>query len=192
MDGAKDVMRGEVKAGPSTPLGASVVDGGVNFILFSRHASGVELALFDRAGDGEPSRVIPLDPVENRTYHYWHAFVRGLRPGQLYGYRVSGPAGRGLRFDRGKILVDPYAREICVPDHYTRAAATAPGDDATIAMKSVVVDAFELPAGAWRRWIDTSLRSPDDIVELASAPPVTGGAYAAGPESVLVLYGPVG
>ncbi len=127
--------------GKSAPLGATVADGGVNFSLFSRTAAGVELLLFDR-DDGAPSRAIRLDPAANRTYHYWHVFVPGLRPGQLYGYRVEGPSdpANGLRFDREKVLLDPYGRGVAVPNGYGREAAKRPGDNAATAMKSVVVD----------------------------------------------------
>ncbi len=61
--------------------------------------------------------MIELDAVENRTYHYWHTFVPGVRPGQIYGYRVSGPfdAARGLRFDPAKLVIDPYGLEVVVP-----------------------------------------------------------------------------
>ncbi|MFO0900063.1 MAG: glycogen debranching protein GlgX [Pirellulales bacterium] len=128
--------------GRSAPLGASIDDGGVNFSLFSRTASAVELLLFDAADSPAPSRTVPLDPLTNRTYHYWHAFVPGLRPGQLYGYRVQGPQApeRGLRFDPAKTLLDPYGRGVVVPPGYSRFAAGQPGDNAATAMKSVVVD----------------------------------------------------
>jgi glycogen operon protein len=128
--------------GRSSPLGATVVDGGVNFSLFSRTAAGVELLLFDREGDAAPSRAVSLDPVTNRTYHYWHTFVPGVRPGQLYGYRVDGPSdpARGLRFDRSKVLLDPYGRGVVVPTNHSREAARREGDNAATAMKSVVVD----------------------------------------------------
>ena len=129
-------------AGHAAPLGASVVAGGVNFSLFSRTATGVELVFFDREDDAKPSRVIALDSVRNRTYHYWHAFVPGVRPGQIYGYRVCGPYDppRGLRFDPAKVLLDPYGREVVVPSTYGREAAGRKGDNAATAMKSVVVD----------------------------------------------------
>ena len=128
--------------GRPSPLGATIADGGVNFSLFSRTAGGVDLLLFDREDDAKPSRVVSLDPVANRTYHYWHTFVPGVRPGQLYGYRVRGPAepARGLRFDPGKVLLDPYGRALVVPKGYTREAATRAGDNAPAAMKSAVVD----------------------------------------------------
>jgi glycogen operon protein len=129
-------------AGRSSPLGATVVDGGVNFSLFSRTATGVELLLFDAANDATPSRVIPLDPGANHSYHYWHVFIPGVLPGQLYAYRVAGPLdpARGLRFDPAKVLLDPYGRGVVVPRNYNREAAHREGDNAATAMKSVVVD----------------------------------------------------
>jgi isoamylase len=128
--------------GQPSPLGASITGKGVNFSLFSRAATGVELAFFDREDDVKPARVITLDPVANRSYHYWHAFVPGVQPGQLYGYRVQGPAepARGLRFDRAKILLDPYGHGVVIPRDYRPDAARQPGDNAPTAMKSVVVD----------------------------------------------------
>jgi len=129
-------------AGRSSPLGATVRPAGVNFSLYSRDASGVELLLFDREDDARPSRVIPIDPRTNRSYHYWHVFVRGLRAGQIYGYRVRGPSdpSRGMRFDSAKVLLDPYGRRVVVPRSYSREAACAPGDNTASAMKSVVVE----------------------------------------------------
>ncbi len=128
--------------GLSAPLGASLVDGGCNFSLFSRSATAVELLLFDRVEDAKPSRVVALEPARNRTYHYWHTFLAGVRAGQLYGWRVHGPdePGRGLRFDPAKLLLDPYGLGVAVPRGYSRAAASQPGDNAASAMKSVVAD----------------------------------------------------
>ena len=129
--------------GASAPLGATVSADGVNFSVFSRRATGVQIELFDGPDDVKPSRTVRLDPVRNRTYHYWHAFVPGVRAGQLYGVRAEGPydPGRGLRFDPGKLLLDPYGRGVAVPERYDRAAACKRDDDtAATAMKSVVVD----------------------------------------------------
>jgi glycogen operon protein len=128
--------------GRSSPLGATIVDSGVNFSLFSRTATGVELLLFDATDDATPSRVIPLDPGANHSYHYWHVFVPGGLPGQLYAYRVAGPLdpARGLRFDPAKVLLDPYGRGVVVPRTYNREAAHREGENAATAMKSVVVD----------------------------------------------------
>jgi isoamylase len=130
------------RAGRSHPLGATVGSGGVNFSLFSRSASSLELLLFDRADDGRPARVIPIDPADNRTYHYWHLFVPGVQAGQIYGFRAKGPfdPANGFRFDRSKLLLDPYGRAVVVPQNYSRAAASREGDNASTAMKSVVVD----------------------------------------------------
>jgi len=128
--------------GASAPLGATVADGGVNFCVYSRSAHGVELVFFDHADDAKPSRVIPIDPVLGRTYHYWHQFVPGVRSGQIYAYRVQGPLepDRSMRFDHAKVLLDPYGRCVAVPTGYSRADACAPGDNAGSAMKSIVVD----------------------------------------------------
>jgi isoamylase len=143
--------------GRSTPLGATLSDGGANFSIYSRHATGVELLLFDHQDAAKPSRTMVLDPVNQRTYHYWHAFVPGIRAGQIYGYRVHGrfdPAS-GLRFDAAKVLLDPYARSVIIPRNYTREAATVPGDNAATAMKSVVID---LAGYDWEG--DKPLRTP--------------------------------
>jgi len=128
--------------GKSSPLGATILPGGVNFSVFSRGARGVDLLLFDREDDPRPARVIPIDPLTNRAYHYWNVFVPGLQAGQLYGYRVHGPfdPANGMRFDPGKVLLDPYGRAVVVPGNYSRDAARLEGDNAATAMKSVVID----------------------------------------------------
>src|SRR5262249_34508147 len=134
--------RAVIAARGSAPLGATYAHDGVNFSLFSRHATGVTLLLFDGVDDARPSRVIRLDPGAHRTYFYWHVFVPDVRPGQLYGYRVEGPfrPDSGLRFDPTKVLLDPYGRGVAVPARYRRAAAKSDGDNAATAMKSVVVN----------------------------------------------------
>jgi isoamylase len=97
----RSTSRGAENKGKAFPLGATVELGGVNFCLFSRDASGIELLLFDHEDDARPAHVISLDPVINRTYHYWHVFVPGLQAGQLYAYRAHGPFDptTGMRFD---------------------------------------------------------------------------------------------
>src|SRR3974377_325837 len=128
--------------GQSSPIGATIAPGGVNFSLFSRRALNFELLFFDRENDALPSRVIRFDPASNVSYHYWHVFVPGVQPGQLYGYRVSGPfdPANGLRFDPSKVLLDPYGRAVVFPRTYSREAASRDGDNAAMAMKNVVVD----------------------------------------------------
>jgi len=140
--------------GTSAPLGATPGPGGVNFSVFSRHATGVELLLFDRDDDPRPSRRVRIDAA-TRSYHYWHVFVPGVKSGQLYGYRASGPSGPGMRFDPEKLLLDPYGRGVAVPAAYSREAAAERGDNAATAMKSVVVDTS---AYDWQG--DAPLRSP--------------------------------
>ena len=68
---------------------------------------------------------IALDPRKHRTYHYWHVFVPGIGPGQLYAYRAFGPFDpeQGLRFDPSKALLDPYGRAVVVPEAYSRCRA---------------------------------------------------------------------
>ncbi len=137
-----DSVPSELHNGNTSPLGATVRNGGVNFSVFARDCAGIELLLFDRADDATASRIITLDPKRNRTYHYWHAFVPDIGSGQLYGFRVAGPNDpqRGLRFDPGKLLIDPYGRAVVVPAGYDRKAACVPGDNVALSMKSVVAD----------------------------------------------------
>lgn len=143
--------------GRSFPLGATLVNGGANFSIFSRTATRIELLLFDGVDDGRPSRVIPLDPAENRSYHYWHVFVPSVEAGQIYGFRAHGPSepGRGLRFDPSKLRVDPYSRGITFPKNYSREAARCKGDNTATALKSVVTDSH---AYDWKQ--DTPLKRP--------------------------------
>ena len=93
------------------PLGATWMDNGVNFAIFSEHATGVELCLFDNLEATEENIRIP---VSEHTDQVWHVFLPDVRPSQLYGYRVSGPYDpeRGLRFNSSKLLLDPYAKAI--------------------------------------------------------------------------------
>jgi glycogen operon protein len=131
-----------VRRGRSSPLGATVAPAGVNLSVYSKSATQIELLLFDREDAAKPSRTIPLERERHRTYHYWHVFVPGLAPGQLYGYRAHGPSEptRGQRFDPAKLLLDPYGLAVAVPAKYRRDAAREPGDDTAVAMKSVVAD----------------------------------------------------
>ncbi len=126
--------------GRSYPLGATLTPGGANFSIFSRSASRIELLLFDRVDDDRPLRIVPIDPVTNLIYHYWHAFVPCVEAGQIYGFRAYGPFApdRGLRFDPDKLLLDPYGRAIAVPKAYSREAAAGEGGNIGTAMKSVV------------------------------------------------------
>jgi isoamylase len=96
------------------PQGATWDGEGVNFSLFSEHASEVELCLFDGPDDAVETERISLT---SRTDLLWHAYLPDVRPGQLYGYRVHGPyePARGHRFNPHKLLLDPYAKAITGP-----------------------------------------------------------------------------
>ena len=127
--------------GVSHPLGATVTSEGVNFAVFSQHATAVELLLFDGPEATEPMQTIALSPVTNRSFHFWHVAVLGARPGLVYGWRVDGPTdtAAGHRFDRDKLLVDPYARAISTA-LWDRGAACRPGDNVASALRAIVVD----------------------------------------------------
>jgi len=109
-------------AGMPRPLGATPRDGGVNFALYSEHATAVELLLFARAGDAEPAQVIRLEHRQHRAVNTWHVFVAGVGHGQCYAWRVHGPwdPARGHRFDGALPLLDPYARLIVEREPGTR------------------------------------------------------------------------
>jgi isoamylase len=141
-----------VARGAAWPLGATPTATGVNFALYSQHASAVFLLLFD-VPDGEPTDIIRL---AERTKYVWHAHVQGVRAGQLYGYKVQGdhrPAA-GLRFNEHKLLLDPYAKSMTGPvrntDDLLLAYDPGPGagmdlsldtrDNARVMPKCIVID----------------------------------------------------
>ncbi|HXP35826.1 MAG TPA: glycogen debranching protein GlgX [Chthoniobacterales bacterium] len=97
--------------GKPYPLGATWLGNGVNFAIFSEHATGVELCLFDNIDAPHENARVPL---REQTGQVWHVFLPEARPGQLYGYRVAGPyePNHGFRFNDSKLLLDPYAKSI--------------------------------------------------------------------------------
>jgi isoamylase len=101
----------KIRPGRSFPLGATWDGLGVNFAIYSENATRVELCLFDSPNATSESECIRLPEV---TGHVWHGYLQGIRPEQLYGYRVHGPyePERGHRFNPAKLLIDPYARAI--------------------------------------------------------------------------------
>src|ERR1700733_10203633 len=83
---------GEIQAGTPLPIGGPHQQGdGICFVLFSRHATGVRLELYQQPDDSSPARIIDFDPMRHRIGDIWHIWVRGIPVGQLYGYRVEGP-----------------------------------------------------------------------------------------------------
>ncbi len=128
--------------GQAFPIGATVRDGGVNFSIYSKNGTQVELLLFDDPDATEPSDVFVFDNQENQTGFYWHIFIPGLQAGQVYGYRVHGPfrPEAGHHFDAKKLLLDPYSKSVVIPKNYDRDLAAKKGDNVATAMRSVVVD----------------------------------------------------
>jgi glycogen operon protein len=131
----------DCEPGSAHPLGITTYPDGVNFSLFSEAATEVMLLLFDHASAIEPAQLIRLDPFRNKTFHFWHVFVRGCRPGIYYAFRVDGPAdpAAGHRFNPNKVLIGPYARGIS-RRLWKRADAVGPQDNLATSMRCVVVD----------------------------------------------------
>ena len=98
-------------SGKPYPLGATWDGEGVNFALYAENAEAVELCLFDSLDDDQETMKIH---IRERTNHVWHTYLPGLKPGDLYGYRVYGmhQPGEGHRFNHNKLLLDPYAKSI--------------------------------------------------------------------------------
>jgi len=129
------------------PLGTHESREGVNFALFSRHASRVRLELFDQPADAIPARVIDFDPARNRTGDVWHVWVEGIRPGQLYAYRVDGPyqPEQGHRFNFNKLLLDPFATAITPLPDWDFGLARGYDPSATEEYRSKLDDAAAMP-----------------------------------------------
>jgi isoamylase len=131
-----------IEPGRSHPLGAVPEADGVNFSVFSQHATAVELLLFEKDEDRLPQQTIQLDPKIHKTFHFWHVYLKGLKPGAGYAYRVDGSHdlhAKGDRFDKDKILLDPYAKGN-TKVLWNRLAACEPGDNLATSMRSVVID----------------------------------------------------
>ena len=130
------------RSGSPYPLGTKVNDEGVNFSISSRHATDVELLLFKTSTSKKPFQIIPLERHKNHTFFSWHVFVENLPVGTWYGWRIDGPSltkESGLRFDRQKLLLDPWARAIS-NKLWNRSKACQVGDNSAFAMKAAVVD----------------------------------------------------
>ena len=141
--------KAEIRRGMALPLGTYEIDGGINFSLFSRHATAVRLELFAASSDAIAATSILLDPERNRTGDIWHVWIGGIGSGQLYGYRVDGPyrPQDGHRFNVHKLLLDPYATAITQMGAWEFAAAR--GEDvlasAAAAAPSMTDDAGSMP-----------------------------------------------
>jgi isoamylase len=133
--------------GSPYPLGARWDGRGTQFALWSRHATAVELCLYDAPGSAPPVETLTL---RERQGWVWHAYLPDVRPGTLYGYRVDGPwdPKNGHRFNRAKLLQDPYAKALCGRLRWNDAlnaqnrdsTSPDPTDSSPYAVRSVVVD----------------------------------------------------
>ncbi|MDR1288581.1 MAG: glycogen debranching protein GlgX [Treponema sp.] len=106
-----------VEAGKALPLGSTITGRGVNFAVFSRHATAVSLLLFENARPDSPYEEIRLNPEKHKTGDIWHCHIPGTGAGAFYLYRVDGPyvPEKGSRFNYHKALIDPYAKELTDP-----------------------------------------------------------------------------
>ena len=130
------------RAGNRHPPGATLAPDGVNFSVFSRHATRVELLLYEAADSPRPFQLIALDPAVNRTHMMWHVFVEGLAPGAHYTWRVDGPtdtAATGRYFNPRKELVDPWARGV-TDVLWNRGRAADPEDAGLCGLRAVVCE----------------------------------------------------
>lgn len=112
------------------PYGAHVVDQGVHFSIFSRHATRVWLLLFDHAEDEVPREEFELHPGRNRLGDLWHLHVPTARPGQYYVYRMDGPRDgpEGHAYDPGQWLLDPYALAVTGQNQWGAHEGIVPGE----------------------------------------------------------------
>ena len=134
--------------GKPMPLGATCYDKYTQFAVFSRHAKAVRLQFFNKSDDRAAAWEINLDPEHCRTGDIWHVAVRGIKPGQLYGYRMDGPyePEKGHRFNRHKLLVDPYAR--AVTGNFDWSLSDAKGYDADSATGDLSFSDMDSAGGA--------------------------------------------
>jgi glycogen operon protein len=185
----------ELTPGIAAPLGAHYDGNGINFSLYSSHATGVELCLFD-----EQQREIRL-PLTTRSGDIWHGYLPGGKPGQRYGYRVHGPfdPAHGLRFNPNKLLLDPAARAVEGPvadDPYLHGGYDRPDkhDSAELMPKCVVIDEVydwqddRPPATPWGKTVIYEAHVRGLTLQHPDIPPVLRGSFAALGHPVMIAY----
>jgi len=139
----------KLSIGSYFPPGATVSNAGVNFSIFSRHASGAELLLYEAAGSPEPFQVISFNPKTNRSFFFWHVFVEALPAGIHYTWRMFGPndmASTGRRFNAKKELIDPWATAVS-DVFWNRRRASDPDDESRSSYRAVVAKSDYIWAG---------------------------------------------
>lgn len=138
----KNKFRYKTEKGYIYPLGATPDKGGVNFSIVSQNADKIELLLFKKYDDLEPIEIINLDAKLNKTSYFWHIYVKGLKAGSYYAYRIDGPAdleNEGHRFNKEKILIDPFAKGIS-NTLWKRKDACGQENNLHSAMRGIVID----------------------------------------------------
>jgi isoamylase len=136
------VERYATQPGHPYPFGVTFDSRGTNFSVWGRFATRVELLLYERSDSQTPFQVIELDPEVNNTFYAWHVYVEGLAPGTIYGWRMDGPGdtwATGFRFDKEKVLLDPWARAV-THELWDRRRACLPGDNGEFSMRGIVLD----------------------------------------------------
>jgi glycogen operon protein len=131
-----------IEPGEPRPFWTRPVEGGVNFVLFSRHASSVELMLYETADSLEPLQTVKLDPAMNRSFFFWHVLVREIPVGTHYAWRVDGPdhtAETGFRFNPRKELISPGATAV-TDVLWSRAKGSNPDDSSRHSIRGVIAD----------------------------------------------------
>ena len=130
------------RPGSRFPQGAATLPDGVNFCVFSRHATRVELLLYAAADSPEPFQVIALTPERNRTFFFWHVFVEGLPSRTCYTWRADGPTDTqqtGNSFNPRKELLDPWARAV-TDTLWDRRRGADPQDAGHASLRAVVTE----------------------------------------------------
>ncbi len=172
----------ETRPGRPSPLGATLDEGGVNFAVFSQHATKVMLCLFDE--DGNENQIIALPEREG---HVWHGYFPGMKVGQQYGFRMHGPFApeEGHRFNPYKLLIDPYAKHLTghpkwndalfgyVNDHKDKDLSYDKTDSAPYMPRSVVVD----PTFDWQETEKPRVALENSIIYEAHVKGLTAGRH---------------
>ncbi len=145
-------------AGFPYPFGANVINNGVQFSIFTRNADAVTLVLFHSIDQDAAFTEIELDPIVNKTGDIWHIWIERLGEGQVYGYRVKGEYNpdAGHRFNRNKLLIDPYSRALtgnyqwdlskawgALPDSHDPGRSFSESDSAPYVPRSIVINSRE-------------------------------------------------
>ena len=203
--------RYSIERGKPHPLGATPDEEGVNFSIYSEHADYVELLLFDKHNDPEPALVLSTNKAEklthagrietstkllegseiykttnivlNKTFHFWHVYVRGLKPGVHYAYRIGGPfdPSRGYRFDGDKVLIDPYSKGNN-KTLWNREKACMPGDNLAFSMRSMVMDASKY------EWEDEDYIPSEKIHEMSELSEMLPGKNISQELNEIIIY----